>query len=632
MSRFSIFLTPLRLLAAIFSVFAAFLVFAPSTAAATLDFDVPAGNYNAANNWEDDGGNDPALAPPGVADNAFVRNDGTVTVNTNVANTLFRIGASRVIQVPDPIDPNILIDMQIGMPGTLDWTAGEITGGANGPDIRVGQRDNGTDTNFTGTVVQNGPTTKVSLTGGSSRITIGDSGSTPSPTSSYTLMDGTIGYVVGSNSNNGINVRNGTFTMTGGSIIDESPIGTEPEQRFLTISTTSGSLGTENVATATFTGGTVNVLGGIRAATSSHSRGYLNINGPVTMQVGSDVSIGYNNTNGVGEMNMSDGQLTIGTAAETMRLQIGHRGPGTLNFSGGIINVTNDLRVGAELRSTNSLINMTGGTLTTGDLQMNLQGSLIATEVPRIIIDGPSANFLQGPGGAGESVIGENGAALFEVRQGQATLSTVELGNDATSSGIVNLMGGKLTLTGPVNKSNAAATPAVNLTGGILEISPTAAGATTWATDLINNGSELILKPDTVQQLTVTGGNFAMNSGIWDLEIGSNAINGADRIVVGGTGTGAINGGMINISHLPGYTPAIGDTLFLVRALAGGVSLNAGAVSLVGDPNWRLVTNAANTEVQLTYVPEPSSIVLGGLGLLIGATMSRRPRIRSSRM
>ena len=51
------------------------------------------------------------------------------------------------------------------------------------------------------------------------------------PTSSYTLMDGTIGLGIGStvyqnngtNGNNGIHVRNGTFKMTGGQIIDVTP-------------------------------------------------------------------------------------------------------------------------------------------------------------------------------------------------------------------------------------------------------------------------------------------------------------------------------------------------------------------------------------------------------------------------
>ena len=88
-------------------------------------------------------------------------------------------------------------------------------------------------------------------------------------------------------------------------------------QRFLTIATATGAgVGNETVATANLSGGSINVLGGIRVATANHSRGYLNINGPITIVTGGDTSIGYQpNTNGVnavGEMNMSAGSFQVG--------------------------------------------------------------------------------------------------------------------------------------------------------------------------------------------------------------------------------------------------------------------------------------------------------------------------------
>ena len=128
------------------------------------------------------------------------------------------------------------------MPGTLNWTAGEITGQGNiagdpysgGPDIRVGRlrTTNSVAEEITGTVVQNGPTTKLLLPYQQSQLTIGDgTASTHTPTSSYTMVNGTIGTAIGSsvyqnngtNGNNGILARNGTFTMTGGQIIDVTP-------------------------------------------------------------------------------------------------------------------------------------------------------------------------------------------------------------------------------------------------------------------------------------------------------------------------------------------------------------------------------------------------------------------------
>ncbi len=732
MIHFSKFASPLRQLAATLSVAFAILVLASAASAASLDFNVPNGNYNVAGNWVDDATGSPPAAPPGYVDattfdDAYVRNGGTVTINSDVSQHLLRIGASLEI-TPGDYNGDGIVDaadyvlwrnggpllndptpgvqpgdytewrfrfgdtttQQIGQGGTLNWTAGKITADTGpipmsgidiatvnstyyGPDIRVGQRDNTADINFTGTVNQNGASTEVLLLHSTSRLNIGDSGTTPNPTSTYNLMDGTIGLIIGynipflggaqgSNGNNGINVRNGTFNMTGGQIVDKTLDvangNTLVDQRFMTISTTSGTEGNENVATANFTGGTVDVLGGLRAATSSNSRGYLNINGPVVMNVGGEVSIGYNTTNGVGEMNMSDGLLTIGTASNQKRLQIGHRGNGTLNLSGGSITVSGDLRVGAQVESPNSLINMTGGTLTTKQLQMQLQMPG-AGGTPTILIDGPNAVFVQGPaGGLDTATIGQSGEALFEVRQGQATLNQVQLGNvnssGLQSNGTINVKGGKLKITGPVLKSDPLATPTVNLTGGTLEITPNVVGAATWQTDLTNTGSKIVLNPNTVQQLTLsttagsaTNSSFIMSSGSWDIEIGSNiSSTGADRIIVSGDGTAELTGGTLNISLLPGYTPVANDTLRIVRALTGGVTLNAGAVTLAGAPNWSLITDVANTEIQLKYVgpgagagsgvetvassiPEPSSVALLVLAV-VGLSTAMRTRYRTS--
>ena len=173
----------------------------------------------------------------------------------------------------------------------------------------------------------------------------------------------------GTNGNNGILVRNGTFTMTGGQIIDATP----PDylshalttQRFLTVATATGAgVGNETVATANLSGGNINVLGGIRVATANHSRGYLNINGPVTIVTGGDTSIGYQPTSGgmnaVGEMNMSAGSFQVGRtdinpitqAALQSHGQVSNwrSRQGHLNMSGGTITVTRNVRVANKLR------------------------------------------------------------------------------------------------------------------------------------------------------------------------------------------------------------------------------------------------------------------------------------------
>ena len=318
-------------------------------------------------------------------------------------------------------------------------------------------------------------------------------------------MDGTIGLGIGSqvfqnngtNGNNGILVRNGTFNMSGGQIINATPPDYLSQgltaQRFLTIATaTGGGVGNEAVATANLTGGSINVLGGIRVATASHTRGYLNINGPISIITGGDTHIGYQpNTGGVNavaEMNMSAGSLQVGrtdinpvTGAPytlTGRFQIGDRGKGILNMSGGSITVSRNVRVANEAAAAGSIITMTGGTITTGGLEMRVSVPAVPdTETAAsIILDGPTAVFTHtGTGQSPAVTIGVQGKALFEVRQGHATLgannTTTQLAANATSAATLNVKGGKLTLLGPLGRSNlGSVAPVIGLTGGILEL------------------------------------------------------------------------------------------------------------------------------------------------------------------
>jgi hypothetical protein len=421
-------------------------------------------------------------------------------------------------------------------------------------------------------------------------------------------------------------------------------------QRFMTIASSNGTDPTNlNVGTANFTGGTVNVLGGLRVATGSNSLGTLNITGPVVWNEGEELSVGYNVTNGVGVMNMSDGNVTIGTVASQKRLQIGHRGNGTLNLSGGSITVSGDLRVGAQTQSPDSLVNVTGGTLTTRQMQIQLQ-SPGSGGTPTVLINGLNANFIQGPnGGTDQATIGQNGPGVFEVRQGNATLNQVELGSTdlavGTANGVINVKGGKLKITGPLKVTDPLATAAVNLTGGILEITPATAGTASWQTSFNNTGSELVLNPTAIQQVTVStvsgasNSNFSMTSGLWDIQIGGpTTATGADRIIVNGAGTASLIGGTLNISRINGYTPNINDTLTILQ----GASATLGATSLIGDPGWSLISNA--TQIQLKYVgsgsgagsglgtagvPEPSSVALVMMAAL-GVFSAKRTRPRGS--
>ncbi|MFO0790006.1 MAG: hypothetical protein U0805_11170 [Pirellulales bacterium] len=622
----------------VLATFGVLFLWTTSATAADLDFNVASGNYTAAGNWVDATTGAPAAAAPTLGDNVFVRNNGTLTINSDVGATLIRIGSEKTVTSGEPP-----VDTQVGMGGTLVWTAGEITGvegfHMGGPDLRVGRHINLSATqpveyDFPGTVTQNGATTKILLKNPESRITIGDSGSQPSPLSSYTLVNGVIGLAVGgsgldgANSNNGINVRNGTFTMTGGQIIDATPQdlidGGVTTQRFMTVSSNGGTAGSENYSLATFSGGSVNVLGGLRVAPSSNSFGRVNINGPVTIVTGGDTSIGYNANNGVGELNMSAGSYQVGRTdltGLTGRLQIGHRGKGTLNMSGGSISVTREIRVGAELAAGGSAINMTGGSITTPALNMGVVGSNTFNTSyagASIILDGPAAAFTHtSAANTSAAIIGDHGKALFEVRQGTAVLggggNVIQIGNTADSEPTINVKGGKLTLGGTLTRTILTGpAPVIGLTGGTLEFNnPSTAAAQGFQANLTNTGSKLIAKPSALLQVNVGSvspaipASFAMSSGSWDIDIGAHAVLGADWFNAP-NGTASLTGGTLNINYLPGFTPNDNEVFRILRG-GLGVTLTSGAVTIAGAGagHWMLQTvpiSGADAEIQLKYI------------------------------
>jgi hypothetical protein len=171
--------------------------------------------------------------------------------------------------------------------------------------------------------------------------------------------------------------------------------------------------------------------------------------------------------------------------------------------------------------------------------------------------------------------------------------------------------------------------PVVNLTGGLLVLNP-AASPLTWQADFKNQGSEIVEKLNSVIQTTVGDathpGNFSMSSGIWDIDINGHSVTSADNFVVSSTGgTGSLTGGTLKLNYLSGYTPTTGDSLRIVQATGGGVSLNSGAVSILSpgnDPHWTVRT--VGTDIRLVYVPEPTSIGLVVMGLMLGIGGFRR--------
>lgn len=590
---------------------------ATATQAATFDFNVPAGNYTNASNWVDETNTN---GVPGAADTAHVRNAGTVTIDSDVFADAVLLGYFKEDPnqpyIEDPNNPGTFIPdpnnilPSVGSSGTLNWTGGELST----PELRVGETHTGI-VNQTGGVIH-----LLDSTSPDGVLQIGNN--TTDGSSVYNLIGGRIGIQIGINGNNGINVRHGTFNMSGGEVIDETGT-TNTGQRMLSIATTNNA-----VSVATISGGTIDGRGGIRVALNSGSNGTLNVTGAGAF-IGTmdDLSIGYHDA-GYGEMNMSAGTVRVGTPDESARLQIGHRGVGVLNMSGGSIVVHGDMRVAAEDDTDSSSVYMTGGTLQVEKLETRRDPNKPGTDDlgGEFVIDGPNALLIQ----EGEdAVIGRNGTFLFEIRQGEARIDEFQLGETPNSKGSVSVAGGKLLLKGDVLKDQLAAAPTFGFTGGTIEVN-TGAASSNWHVDLVNDGGTLDLTPGARHALVVGDASrpsdFLMNAGSWNIEVASNVTNsGADFINVL-NGTGGLLGGTLNISHIAGYMPSIGDTVRIVRSASGSILLDEGGLTLLGDPNWRTVLGAGGSEIHLTYVPEPASIFLIGLGLFMAAASARSSR------
>jgi hypothetical protein len=124
-----------------------------------------------------------------------------------------------------------------------------------------------------------------------------------------------------------------------------------------------------------------------------------------------------------------------------------------------------------------------------------------------------------------------------------------------------------------------------------------------WQAGIELQGTDFDPKPLAVLQTNIGNetrpGNFALNTGsVWDLDIASNTLfGGADWVAVN-NGSAALNGGVLNIHQIGGYTPVVGDEVTIVRDLINGITLTSLSVS---DPHWQPYLASSNTELRLKY-------------------------------
>lgn len=407
-------------------------------------------------------------------------------------------------------------------------------------------------------------------------------------------------------------------------------------------SQTAGSPGTVAITNKAGSGrATIAVGFGNGVGTAGGAVGTLDLRGHSASVMASTVTVG--NANGTSNVSGVTGTLSFDTGTfDVNTLNIAPKSAastgiatGTVNIGGGnfIVNTAFTLGSQASAGSSVATLNLTGGTLNSNADILKGPGTTTAT----FTLDGGTLELNNKT--LGSSVLIDtlnlrsgtmqnvaqinNGAAITKTTAGMLVLA----GNNAYT-GATNVAAGTLRVNGKIAS-------AVNVIAGTLD--GTGNGTTTGliaAAVLIGDGTgtaDSILAPgNSIGTLTATGALTFNTDGAFNVEIDTTS-GLADKMVANGVTIGA--GVNINFAELnPGVLGAGSFTLidntsaslfsapFANLAEGGTVTLGANsftATYLGGVGGNDLVLN-------VVAIPEPSTIVLGGIALLGLAAYRRR--------
>jgi T5SS/PEP-CTERM-associated repeat protein len=290
------------------------------------------------------------------------------------------------------------------------------------------------------------------------------------------------------------------------------------------------------------------------------------------------------------------------------RMYVGYDGTGTYQMTGGTVHNAGTLYVGhANLTGTASMGTFThsAGTITQG-------GSIYIGRNA----DGTGTYSLSGSGlmlAAGQTLyVGSSGTGTLDQSGGSMVIGTVNIAANSGSKGVLNLSGGTLQAT-TVSKGSGTAT--FNFTGGTLKTDNVAFAFT-------NSGGVFDVGATGVNNAATVGGNLTLSFGSVKMELAS--LSSYDKLAV----TGSISlGGALDLSLTGGYTPNIGDSWTVMTSTAGVTGVFASITT-----GYAVTIANGGYDLLLTYVPEPSVVLLLTMGAVMRLGLGRGRKSRKVRI
>lgn len=303
------------------------------------------------------------------------------------------------------------------------------------------------------------------------------------------------------------------------------------------------------------------------------------------------------------------GNLQAGGAGVTPPATIAPTGNGTINVSGS----------GSEIRFVQHAGGVTQYYATTIGRQGT--GALNITNGGHVINENMDAAFSivgRTPTGVG-TVLVSGGGSRWEA--GKRLFIATDVNGDAGSPGFMTPIGNGG--TGTVTVSNGGVIKVADYvyvaTGGTLKGNGTVDGDITLAGGSVKPGTS----PGT---LTITG-DFTMDSGVLEIEVGGLGTGQFDVLDIGGSAT--LNGGIIRFSFIDGFLPQMGNAFDFL--LANGLALGQVGYEYAGaPPGFLFAVNPIGNALRFVAlndagaVPEPATIALILLALS-GLLVTRRP-------